>query len=430
VDGLAIAFAVAARTIHVLAGDAFHWAKGLSLGSAQSISPCSLPRRRLSAARVPFPSRSYDDNSCGKITSIAALSFRTPGLDFILWPSHLYKGGSMSRRLLQQMTDGESVEEVFLVSDKQLRANRNGNLYLQLELRDRTGSISARLWNAGEHLFRAFETGDYLMVKGKVQLFQGALQMILSQIERVDVQRVNRADFLPHTEHDVSKLFERLRSTLLKLSNPHLRGLAECFLMDEDFVRDFCQAPAGIRNHHAYLGGLLEHVVALMEAAERLLPLYPELDRDLLMTGIFLHDAGKIRELCYGKTFGYTDEGQLIGHLVIGVEMVNEKIKQVSDLTGEPFPHELLLRIKHLIISHHGTYEFGSPKLPMTPEAIALHHLDNFDAKVHSFARDIKADPNTTSAWTPFNPGLQRKLFKGNAEGSEPTYSPNLEGLD
>src|SRR5437660_7190992 len=159
------------------------------------------------------------------------------------------------RRYVQQLTDGDTIDEIYLVVDKQLRANRNGNLYLQVDIRDRTGSINARLWNAGEQLFRSFEVGDFLQVRGKVQLFQGALQMILSHLDRVDGQKVELADFLPHTEHDVSKLLERLRGVLLKMSNPHLRALIECFLMDERFVADLCKVPAGIRNHHAYLGG-------------------------------------------------------------------------------------------------------------------------------------------------------------------------------
>jgi 3'-5' exoribonuclease len=325
----------------------------------------------------------------------------------------------MARRYIQLLTDGEALDEVYLVSEKQLRANRNGNLYIQVELRDRTGAISGRLWNAGEHLFRSFDEGDFLQIKGKVQLFQGALQIILNHLERIDAARIELADFLPHTEHDVSKLLERLRAVLLKMSNPHLRALIECFLMDEAFVAAFCKVPAGIRNHHAYLGGLLEHVVQLLDVADRILPLYPELDRDLLLTGIFLHDVGKVRELSYGRVFSYTDQGQLIGHLIIGVEMLNEKAGKVPDLTGEPFPPELLLRLKHMILSHHGTYEFGSPKLPMTPEAIALHFLDNFDAKVHSFTRDIRGDRNQESAWTPFNQSLQRRLFKGSVNGAQ-----------
>jgi 3'-5' exoribonuclease len=330
----------------------------------------------------------------------------------------------MARKFVQQFADGDSIEEVYLVVDKQLRANRNGNLYLQLDIRDRTATISARQWNAGEQVFRSFEVGDFVLVKGKVQLFQGALQMIINHVERVDGRQVELAEFLPHTEQDVSKLLERLRGILLKLSNPHLRALSECFLMDDEFLQGFCQAPAGIRNHHAYIGGLLEHVVTLLEAAERLLPVYPALDRDLLLSGVFLHDIGKVRELSYSRTFAYSDEGQLVGHIVIGVEMLNEKIAKVPDLTGEPFPRELLLRLKHMILSHHGTYEFGSPRLPMTPEAIALHHLDNFDAKVHSFTRDIRDDPNPRSAWTPYSQAMQRRLFKGGGEADGGVVDP------
>jgi 3'-5' exoribonuclease len=339
----------------------------------------------------------------------------------------------MTRRFVKQLADGEALDEVFLVTDKQLRANRNGNLYLQVDLADRSGTINARQWNAGEPVFRSFDVGDFLQVRGKVQLFQGSLQVILNHVERVQPEKlgIDLGDFLPHTPHDIDELLKRLRGVLLKLSNPHLRALVECFLMDADFVRDFCAAPAGIKNHHAYLGGLLEHVVTLLDAAERLLPLYPHLDRDLLLMGVFLHDVGKVRELTYGRNFGYSDEGQLIGHLVIGVEILNEKVARVPELTGEPFPTELLLRLKHMIVSHHGTYEFGSPKLPMTPEAIALHYLDNFDAKVHSYTRDIREDRNALSAWTPYNAQTQRKLFKGSVSGEDGGgYTPTPESTD
>src|SRR5262245_974879 len=332
----------------------------------------------------------------------------------------------MTRRFLDKLADGDSVDEVFLVADKQLRANRNGNLYLQLELRDRSGAMGARLWNAGEPLARSFDAGDFLHVQGKVQLFQGALQMILTHIDRFAPEKVELTDFLPHTDQDVEKLLARLRGFLGKINNPHLRALADVFLMDEEFVRGYCQVPAGVRNHHAYVGGLLEHVVTLLDAADRLLPLYPEIDRDLVMMGLFLHDAGKVRELRADRAFAYTDEGQLIGHLVIGVEMLAEKVARVQELTGDPFPAELLLRLKHMILSHHGTYEFGSPKLPMTPEAIFLHHLDNLDAKVHSFTRDIREDRGASS-WTPFNQSLQRRLFKGTNNGSGDAYAPTFD---
>src|SRR5262249_33112801 len=159
--------------------------------------------------------------------------------------------------------------------------------------------------------------------------------------------------------------------------------LAECFFMDEAFTRAFCMAPAGVRNHHAYVGGLLEHVVTILEAADRIAPLYPELDRDLLLMGVFLHDIGKVRELSYERSFGYTDGAQLSGPRPRGVKMPTDRPPQAASPPAPPSPAELLLRLEHLIVSHHGTYEFGSPRLPMTPEAIALHHLDNFDAKLH-----------------------------------------------
>src|SRR3954471_4577897 len=267
----------------------------------------------------------------------------------------------MTRIYVNQLANGESVDEVFLVADKQLRANRQGNLYLHLELRDKTGTVGARLWNVSENLARRFEPGGYLHAKGKVQVFQGALQVILANIDVVDPSEVEPAEFLPQSVRDSGKLLARLREVLLGLGNPHLRALAECFLIDEEFVRKFTAAPAGIKNHHAYPAGLLEHVVTMMNAASRIVDLYPEVDRDLLLAGIFVHDIGKIDELSYDRTFGYTDEGQLIGHLVMGVALVREKIIRTSDLTGEPFPHELRLRLEHMVVSHHGSYEFGSP---------------------------------------------------------------------
>lgn len=333
----------------------------------------------------------------------------------------------MSRRYVNQLSNGDSVDESFLVADKQLRANRQGNLYLHLELRDRTGSVGARLWNASEGLARTFEPGDFLRVKGKTQVFQGALQLILSHVEVIDAASVEPEDFLPQSSHNVARLSARLRELLLSMTNPHLRALAECFLIDEEFIRKFTTAPAGIKNHHAYHAGLLEHVVTLLTIADRIADLYPELDRDLLMTGIFLHDIGKVDELSYDRAFSYSDEGQLLGHLIMGVEMLRDKVERTADLTGEPFPKELLLRLKHMIVSHHGTHEFGSPKLPMTLEAIALHYLDNLDAKIHTFSREIRDDPCRDSAWTPFQQNLGRRLFKGvpasnhdREEGSEP----------
>jgi 3'-5' exoribonuclease len=331
----------------------------------------------------------------------------------------------MTRCFVNQLVNGDSVDESFLVADKQLRANRQGNLYLHLELRDKTGSVGARLWNASEGLARTFEPGDYLHVRGKTQLFQGALQIILSHVEVIDPMQIEPEDFLPQSSQNVARLTVRLRELLFSMSNPHLRALVECFLIDEEFVRKYTTAPAGIKQHHAYHAGLLEHVVTLLTIADRIVDLYPDLDRDLLLTGIFLHDIGKIDELSYDRAFAYTDEGQLVGHLVMGVEMLREKVERTADLTGEPFPAELLLRLKHMIVSHHGTHEFGSAKVPMTLEAIALHYLDSLDAKVHAFTREIRDDPCRESSWTPFHPNLGRRLFKGS-----PIADPGLANGD
>jgi 3'-5' exoribonuclease len=313
----------------------------------------------------------------------------------------------MTRRYVNQLVHGDSVDEAFLVADKQLRANRQGNLYLHLELRDKTGTVGARLWNATENLARLFEPGDFLHVRGKTQVFQGSLQIILNHLEVVDPTGIEPEEFLPQSAQNVGKLMARLRELLLAMNSPQLRALVECFLMDDEFVAKFTTAPAGIKNHHAYQGGLIEHVVALLNVADRITDLYPEIDRDLLLTGIFLHDVA------------YSDSGQLVGHLVIGVEMLRDKAERFEKLMGEPFPEELLLRLKHMIVSHHGSYEFGSPKLPMTLEAVALHYLDNLDAKIHTFSREIREDPSRDSSWTPFQQSLGRRLYKGAVQADQ-----------
>lgn len=324
----------------------------------------------------------------------------------------------MPRRYVKDLANGDSVEEVFLVAEKQLRANKNGNLYLQIDLRDKTGTVSSRMWNADESLFNSFDVNDFLHVRGKSQLYQGTMQLILNDFQVIEPDRVEVQDFLPHTPQDTDRLLKRLREIMLGLANPHLRALAEVFLMDDDIVRKFTAAPAGVKNHHAYVGGLLEHVVNLLEVADRIAPLYPQLDRDVLIAGVFLHDLGKIDELSYQKAFTYSDEGQLVGHLVIGVEYLTRKAAESEKLSGEPFPHELLLRLKHMILSHHGSYEFGSPKLPMTLEAVALNLIDNLDAKIASFHDQIRDDRDPNSSWTQYNPSIGRKLFKGATNGT------------
>lgn len=319
----------------------------------------------------------------------------------------------MRRRFVSQLGPQETVDDVFRTADKQLRPNRSGNLYLQVELSDRTGSIGARMWNASESLYRSFDNGDYVHVEGSTQVFQGALQLIATRLTKVEPSEINEDDFTPLPALEVDKLVVRLSEILRAITDPQLRTLAECFLVDEQFMAKFTRAPAGIKHHHAYQGGLMQHTVSLMEVVLRIAPCYPQIDRDLLVMGAFLHDMSKIDELIYDRELAYSDEGQLIGHLVMAVGLLDEKVREAEKLSGEPIPEETVLRLKHMIVSHHGEYAFGSPKLPMTLEAQALYCLDLLDAKVFAFDRQLRDDPNVDSAWTHYNPTLARKLFKG-----------------
>jgi 3'-5' exoribonuclease len=318
-----------------------------------------------------------------------------------------------NRRFLKELSDGDSVEEVYLLAEKQLRANRNADLYLLATLRDKTGVMSGLMWNVIEQDMNYINTGDFVKIRGKVQSYQGSLQMILTRIEKVDESTVDPAEFQQSSTVETDKLLNDVREKLLGISHPGLRSVMECFLVDQTLMDTFAMSPAGIKAHHAYQGGLLEHVASMMEAATRISDLYEDLDLDLLLAGCFLHDLGKVKELSAETSLSYTDEGQLIGHMTIGVEILNEKIVEAERLSGEPLDPEVGLRLKHMIISHHGSYEFGSSRLPMTIEAIALHYIDNLDAKMHEFSRTIKDDPDGQSKWTPFIPRLDRKLYKG-----------------
>lgn len=319
----------------------------------------------------------------------------------------------MSRRFVNELTDGEPVDQVFLASEKQLRPNRNGNLYLQVRLSDKSGSLTAMLWNANEKLFESFDNGDYIHVKGTSQLYNGGIQVLAKSVDKADANQVDESEFETLSSSEVENMIARVGELLRTMRNVHLRNLAECFLIDEKFMAGFRAAPAGIKNHHAYQGGLLTHVVSLLEVVSLVAPRYPGLDSDILLMGAFLHDIGKVRELTYHPDLSYSDAGQLIGHLVMGVQMLDEKIVDTEKQSGESFPEELANHLRHLIVSHHGEYEFGSPKIPMTLEAIALHLLDNLDAKISSFQQLIEDDVNKSSPWTVYHPSIGRKLYKG-----------------
>lgn len=317
----------------------------------------------------------------------------------------------MNRTTILDLTDGQQIEQSFRAADKQLRVNRQGGKYILLRLADRTGVIAGMLWNADEKMFDSFDRGDYVFCRGRTQVHNGALQIIVSQLERMDPAEVDVAEFERFDAAQSDLLYARLSELLGQLSNQDLRRLGEAFLADQQLMERLKTAAAAVANHHAYPGGLLQHTVDLMELSRLVAPRYEQLDGELLMFGAFLHDLGKIDELAASGEISYTDRGQLVGHIVIGVQMLGAKIAAL-EAAGEPFPTELRLHLEHLIVSHHGQIEFGSPKLPVTLEAVALHHLDNLDAKLSSFTSVIESDVAGDGNWTNYNPSIGRKLWK------------------
>ncbi len=268
------------------------------------------------------------------------------------------EGAASVRRFINEMGEGEAVDQVFLAVDKQMRSNRNGNMYLQIRLGDRTGTLMAMLWNANERVGNSFEKGDFVRVKGASQVYNGGLQMIATDVARVDPNEVGDVSVcMVLDERRIEELLAELAAHLRALENHHLRNLGDCFLMDETLMQQLQQAPAGIRNHHAYRGGLLEHTVGLMTLCDKIRPLYPSIDADLLRFGAFLHDIGKVRELVYDRELGYSDEGQAVGHLVQGIAILDEKILEAEKLSGESFPQEVAWRLRHMVAGRRGTPE-------------------------------------------------------------------------
>ena len=318
-----------------------------------------------------------------------------------------------TRTPIADLEPGQTLEDhVFLISQKDLRTTSNGGLYIHAVLADSSGQMVARMWNASQTLFDEIPTGGFLHFRGRVESYKGRPQFIIDGMRAVQPGSVNPADFLPASERDTAEMWTRVKEILREIKQPDLLVLVGKFVNDERFAAEFQLAPAAAALHHAYLGGLLEHTLNLLELALLVLPRYPDLNQDLVLTGIFLHDAGKTRELRYESAFGYTNEGQLIGHIVMCVSWIDAKAREIEAETGTPFPADLLNVLKHIITAHHGTYEFGSPKLPAVPEAVAVHYLDNFDAKLAMFKHHIESDVDETSEWTNYIPALQTKLFK------------------
>ncbi len=275
--------------------------------------------------------------------------------------------------------ENQAVVSFFAVASKQVRSRKDGTgQYMALTLGDRTGQIESRMWENFAETAAGFEQGDVVKVRAEVCRYNGRLQLNLEKLRLAAADEVELADYVPHTQKDVEELWSTLVRTVDSFSDPSLQALLRSFLDDPVFAAAFREAPAAKSLHHAWLGGLLEHVVSLVGICELAARHYPEINRDLLLTGAILHDIGKLEELRWGTSFDYTLQGQLVGHITLGIAMIEKKLAALPD-----FPPALRILVEHMVLSHHGKLEFGSPKLPMIPEAILLHYLDDLDAKMH-----------------------------------------------
>jgi 3'-5' exoribonuclease len=307
---------------------------------------------------------------------------------------------------VRDLQPNQSVTDFFLVRTKDVRLKKSGDPYLALNLSDKTGQLDVKMWDEIEGVVNTFEQSDFVKVSGFVTIYRLKPQMTLQRLRRAEESEIDLADYLPHTEKNIDEMFSQLRAIVEGFKNPHLKLLLNAFLDDDEIARRMKIAPAAKTLHHAFIGGLLEHVMSLLNLARLTASNYPYVDVELVQTGVVLHDLGKIYELSYGRTFEYTDEGQLLGHISIMLRLLDRKCSTLAD-----FPPKLKTLVEHLILSHHGKYEFGSPKLPSFPEALLLHYLDDMDSKLESMRAEISADQNDRD-WTPYNRSLERSLLK------------------
>ena len=287
---------------------------------------------------------------------------------------------------LMGFDEGKLFDSFFLVLAKQQRTTKQNKPYLNLTLGDKTGQIEGRVWEPGDpRIAREFERGDIVKVRGSVSRYDDRAQLKVDQLRKALDGEADKMDMLPATSRDVGELWRMLEASVVSVTNPDLKRLLEALLADAAIAQAFREAPAARQLHHAWLGGLLEHVVSLLGLADRVAAHYPMLDRDLLITGVILHDIGKIRELSWDTGFDYTVEGVLLGHIQMGVDLAEKTIAGLPD-----FPDRLRTLVLHMILSHHGKLEFGSPKLPMIPEALVLNFLDDLDAKMQAMASEFE----------------------------------------
>jgi 3'-5' exoribonuclease len=317
------------------------------------------------------------------------------------------------RIVVEKLIANMPVEGTFLVARKELRTTRSGDYYITCELQDRTGKVSARMWQASESIFNSIPQGGFLHVKARTEEYRGQLQMVIEACRPIPAEQVDIAEFLPATSRDVEEMWAELLEILRGIKNKHLRLLIKKFVEDHDLVAAYKRSPAAMQMHHPFIGGLLEHTWGVARSASALLPLYPKVNADLVLAGVFLHDIGKTAELAATTAITYTDRGQLVGHITMAAVWIEQKAALVEEETGERIARKTIDLLQHLILSHHGEHGFGSPKLPAIPEAFFLHYLDNLDAKMWMTTNVIEDDPDAESAWTPYQRTLETRLFKG-----------------
>jgi 3'-5' exoribonuclease len=313
----------------------------------------------------------------------------------------------LKSHFVRDLQPDQVVTTSFLVQSKDVRQKKSGEPYLSLLLADCTGVLDAKMWDGAPEVMETFDRDDFVKVKGLIQIFHNRPQMTVHKLRRMEDSEADFGDYFPHTEKDVAVMWAELRRAVAEIGNHHLRALLDAILDDPEVALRFQTAPAAKSLHHACLGGLLEHVVSLVGLCRMAAQHYDFIDLDLMIAGAVLHDLGKIYELDYRRSFKYSTEGQLLGHLIIGVQMVGAKIAAMSD-----FPPKLKMLVEHMILSHHGQLEFGSPKVPAFPEALLLHHLDNLDSKLESMRAAVSRDRNVEGDWTAYNAALDRTVLK------------------
>ncbi|MBN2283062.1 MAG: HD domain-containing protein [Deltaproteobacteria bacterium] len=311
------------------------------------------------------------------------------------------------RIFVKDIRPGQAVNDLFLVMEKNMAVSQKGNPYLSLRLRDSSGEMEGRVWENAEALSKTFDRGDIILIRSRAVSYKNMTQLSITDLSVPESTAIEPADYFPTTRSDRREMFEMLLTYIDRMSNPHLKALLERIFKDPETVRAFMNVPAAKGFHHSYIGGLLEHTLSVTQLLETFADHYPGTDRDLILAGGMLHDIGKIKEISYARVIDYTDEGRLIGHIILGFELVNEKMAGLPD-----FPEELALQLRHIMLSHHGDLAYGSPKRPKTVEALIVNHIDDLDAKVNAFRESID-DANEESNWTRYHRLLERFIYKG-----------------